>query len=244
VSRRIIERYGAYTRYTARTRCNAAELSPGFRRADGARRVVAVRVRRRCRSAPGRRAGWGSEQPSASDGFYRFGGASWAGDRMTPSLTTRQASPSPAPRRRARTRAAGCRARSHPTRSLLHGVSRQCDGEAAQLRRTVLDIRDGNRRADDERAVNRERGDRIRGTELPVAKRHYAISNPDAVTSAAESGQRVVLEVTWEGTQTGEMVTEQATIPSAREATEDAERIHLRLREREAEGGAATPSTC
>jgi steroid delta-isomerase-like uncharacterized protein len=39
---------------------------------------------------------------------------------------------------------------------------------------------------------------------------------PDAkgtVTSAAESGQRVVLEVTWEGTQTGEMVTEQGTIP-------------------------------
>jgi steroid delta-isomerase-like uncharacterized protein len=33
------------------------------------------------------------------------------------------------------------------------------------------------------------------------------------VTSAAESGQRVVLEVTWEGTQTGEMVTEQGTIP-------------------------------
>jgi len=33
------------------------------------------------------------------------------------------------------------------------------------------------------------------------------------VTSATESGQRVVLEVTWEGTQTGEMVTEQGTIP-------------------------------
>lgn len=33
------------------------------------------------------------------------------------------------------------------------------------------------------------------------------------VTSAAESDQRVVLEVTWEGTQTGEMVTEQGTIP-------------------------------
>jgi steroid delta-isomerase-like uncharacterized protein len=39
---------------------------------------------------------------------------------------------------------------------------------------------------------------------------------PDAkgtVTSAVESGQRVVLEVTWEGTQTGEMVTAQGTIP-------------------------------
>jgi predicted ester cyclase len=33
------------------------------------------------------------------------------------------------------------------------------------------------------------------------------------VTSTTESGQRVVLEVTWEGTQTGEMVTEQGTIP-------------------------------
>ncbi len=41
---------------------------------------------------------------------------------------------------------------------------------------------------------------------------------PDAkgtVTSAVESGQRVVLEVTWEGTQTGEMVTEQGTIPAS-----------------------------
>ena len=33
------------------------------------------------------------------------------------------------------------------------------------------------------------------------------------VTSTTESGQRVVLEVTWEGTQTGEMVTEQGAIP-------------------------------
>ena len=33
------------------------------------------------------------------------------------------------------------------------------------------------------------------------------------VTSAVESGQEVVLEVMWEGTQTGEMVTEQGTIP-------------------------------
>jgi steroid delta-isomerase-like uncharacterized protein len=33
------------------------------------------------------------------------------------------------------------------------------------------------------------------------------------VTSATESGQRVVLEVLWDGTQTGEMVTEQGTIP-------------------------------
>jgi steroid delta-isomerase-like uncharacterized protein len=35
------------------------------------------------------------------------------------------------------------------------------------------------------------------------------------VTSATESGQRVVLEVVWEGTQTGEMVTEQGTIPAS-----------------------------
>ena len=33
------------------------------------------------------------------------------------------------------------------------------------------------------------------------------------VTSAVESGQQVALEVTWEGTQTGEMVTEEGTIP-------------------------------
>ena len=33
------------------------------------------------------------------------------------------------------------------------------------------------------------------------------------MTSTVESGQQVVLEVTWEGTQTGEMVTEQGTIP-------------------------------
>jgi steroid delta-isomerase-like uncharacterized protein len=33
------------------------------------------------------------------------------------------------------------------------------------------------------------------------------------VTGAVEGGQQVVLEVTWEGTQTGEMVTAQGTIP-------------------------------
>ena len=33
------------------------------------------------------------------------------------------------------------------------------------------------------------------------------------VTSACESGQEVVLELTWEGTQTGELATEQGTIP-------------------------------
>jgi steroid delta-isomerase-like uncharacterized protein len=44
----------------------------------------------------------------------------------------------------------------------------------------------------------------------------WKVAMPDAkgtVTSAVESGQRVVLEVIWEGTQTGEMVTEQGTIP-------------------------------
>jgi steroid delta-isomerase-like uncharacterized protein len=33
------------------------------------------------------------------------------------------------------------------------------------------------------------------------------------VTGATEGGQQVVLEVIWEGTQTGEMVTEEGTIP-------------------------------
>jgi steroid delta-isomerase-like uncharacterized protein len=35
------------------------------------------------------------------------------------------------------------------------------------------------------------------------------------VTNSVESGSQVVLEVTWEGTQTGEMVTEQGTIPAS-----------------------------
>ena len=46
---------------------------------------------------------------------------------------------------------------------------------------------------------------------------------PDAkgtVTSAVESGQQVVLEVTWEGTQTGELVTDEGTIaPSGKRQT-------------------------
>ena len=48
------------------------------------------------------------------------------------------------------------------------------------------------------------------------AREGWKAAMPDAkgtVTSAVESGQRVVLEVTWEGTQTGEMVTAQGTIP-------------------------------
>jgi predicted ester cyclase len=35
------------------------------------------------------------------------------------------------------------------------------------------------------------------------------------VTAAAEEGQRVVLEIMWEGTQTGELVTGQGTIPAS-----------------------------
>src|ERR1700730_4688660 len=35
------------------------------------------------------------------------------------------------------------------------------------------------------------------------------------VTGAAEEGQRVALEIMWEGTQTGELVTEQGTIPAS-----------------------------
>jgi steroid delta-isomerase-like uncharacterized protein len=35
------------------------------------------------------------------------------------------------------------------------------------------------------------------------------------VTGAAEEGQRVVLEIMWEGTQTGELVTGQGTIPAS-----------------------------
>ena len=35
------------------------------------------------------------------------------------------------------------------------------------------------------------------------------------VTSTTEGDQRVLLEVSWEGTQTGEMVTEQGTIPAS-----------------------------
>lgn len=48
------------------------------------------------------------------------------------------------------------------------------------------------------------------------ALKGWKAAMPDAtgtVTSAVESGQQVVLEVTWQGTQTGEMVTEQGTIP-------------------------------
>jgi steroid delta-isomerase-like uncharacterized protein len=52
--------------------------------------------------------------------------------------------------------------------------------------------------------------------EIIEALQGWKSAMPDVkgtVTSAAESDQRVVLEVTWEGTQTGEMVTEEGTIP-------------------------------
>jgi steroid delta-isomerase-like uncharacterized protein len=48
------------------------------------------------------------------------------------------------------------------------------------------------------------------------ALRGWKAAMPDVkgtVTGAVEDGERVLLEVTWEGTQTGEMVTEQGTIP-------------------------------
>ena len=56
----------------------------------------------------------------------------------------------------------------------------------------------------------------LEGDAIIEALQGWKSAMPDVkgtVTSAAESGQRVLLEVTWEGTQTGEMVTEQGTIP-------------------------------
>jgi steroid delta-isomerase-like uncharacterized protein len=56
----------------------------------------------------------------------------------------------------------------------------------------------------------------LAGADAVEALQGWKAAMPDVkgtVTSAVESDQRVVLEVTWEGTQTGEMVTEQGTIP-------------------------------
>jgi steroid delta-isomerase-like uncharacterized protein len=56
----------------------------------------------------------------------------------------------------------------------------------------------------------------LSGDALMEALRGWKAAMPDVtgtVTSTVEGGDRVVLEVTWEGTQTGEMVTEQGTIP-------------------------------
>jgi steroid delta-isomerase-like uncharacterized protein len=57
----------------------------------------------------------------------------------------------------------------------------------------------------------------LRGAkEIVEALQGWKAAMPDVmgtVTGAVESDERVVLEVVWEGTQTGEMVTEQGTIP-------------------------------
>jgi steroid delta-isomerase-like uncharacterized protein len=56
----------------------------------------------------------------------------------------------------------------------------------------------------------------LTGDAIIEALQGWKAAMPDVkgtVTGAVESGERVVLEVTWEGTQTGEMVTEQGTIP-------------------------------
>jgi steroid delta-isomerase-like uncharacterized protein len=52
--------------------------------------------------------------------------------------------------------------------------------------------------------------------EIIEALQGWKAAMPDAkgtVTSATESDQQVVLEVTWEGTQTGELETAEGTIP-------------------------------
>ena len=56
----------------------------------------------------------------------------------------------------------------------------------------------------------------LRGDALIEALEGWKGAMPDVkgtVTGAVEGGDQVVLEVVWEGTQTGEMVTEQGTIP-------------------------------
>jgi steroid delta-isomerase-like uncharacterized protein len=56
----------------------------------------------------------------------------------------------------------------------------------------------------------------LRGDALMEALEGWKTAMPDVkgtVTGTVEGGDRVVLEVMWEGTQTGEMVTEQGTIP-------------------------------
>ena len=61
-------------------------------------------------------------------------------------------------------------------------------------------------------------GRSLTGDAVIEALQGWKSAMPDVkgtVTSAVESGQEVVLEVTWEGTQTGEMVTEQGTIPAS-----------------------------
>src|SRR5712691_6345627 len=51
---------------------------------------------------------------------------------------------------------------------LLLAISREGEGEAAELRRAALDVGYGNRPADHEQAVDRAGGDRVHDPELPV----------------------------------------------------------------------------
>ena len=56
----------------------------------------------------------------------------------------------------------------------------------------------------------------LAGDDIIDAPQGWKTAMPDAkgtVTSATESAQRVVLELTWEGTQTGEMATAEGPIP-------------------------------
>lgn len=58
----------------------------------------------------------------------------------------------------------------------------------------------------------------LKGDAIVEALQGWKAAFPDAkgtVTNTVESGQQVLLEVTWTGTQTGEMVTEQGTIPAS-----------------------------
>ena len=58
----------------------------------------------------------------------------------------------------------------------------------------------------------------LEGDEIIEALKGWKAAMPDAkgtVTSAVESGNQVALEVIWTGTQTGEMVTDQGTIPAS-----------------------------
>jgi steroid delta-isomerase-like uncharacterized protein len=56
----------------------------------------------------------------------------------------------------------------------------------------------------------------LQGEAIIEALQGWKSAMPDVkgtVTNSAEGGQQVLLEVTWEGTQTGEMVTDEGTIP-------------------------------
>ncbi len=58
----------------------------------------------------------------------------------------------------------------------------------------------------------------LTGDEVIEAMQGWKAAFPDAtgtVTNAVEGGRQVALEVTWRGTQTGDMVTQQGTIPAS-----------------------------